>query len=129
MKPFRRADRVAAQIQKILSEILQKEIQDPRLKMVTITRVKLTSDLKFARIYFASISGEERKVTIAAGFKDASGYIKRALSGRLGLRYMPDLQFFYDESYDHASKIFRILKALETDNGDHGTDHRQTEEQ
>jgi len=120
MKPFRRADRVAAMIQRILSEILQKDIRDPRLEKVTLTRVKLSSDLKFARIYFSSFSGKDGADAAAAGFRDASGYLKRALSEALEIKFIPDLKFFYDASYDHASRINRILKSLETRNG---TDH------
>lgn len=126
MKPFKRADRVAALMQRVLSQILQKEIQDPRLDMVTITRVRLSADLKFARIYFASISGPDRRASIAAGFADASGYVKRALSAQIALRYMPQLEFFYDESYDYASRIYGILKTLESENG---ADHPQAEEE
>ncbi len=123
MKPFRRADRVAALILRVLSEVLQREIQDPRLERVTFTRVKLSSDLKFARIYFVSLfdADDKQKVSFITGFKDASGYFKRALSIQLDLRYMPELKFFWDEPREQASRIYGILKSLETDNG---TDHR-----
>ncbi len=125
MKPFRRADRVEALVLRELSQVLQKGIKDPRLKMVTITRVKLSSDLRFARIYFSCTSGQNGKSDVEAGFRTASGYLKRTLSERLDLRYMPELKFFYDESYDYASRIDRILNSLKTGNG---TDHRQAEE-
>ncbi len=117
MTLFSRADRVAGQIQKILSEILIKDIKDPRLDMATITGVKMSRDLKLARIYF-TISGSNKSAEDASkGFKSAAGYLKRTLASQLGLRYMPDLAFFYDESFDYGAKIDTLLKTLKNDDG------------
>ncbi|RPJ17636.1 MAG: 30S ribosome-binding factor RbfA [Desulfobacteraceae bacterium] len=117
MTLFSRSDRVAGQIQKILSEILIKDIKDPRLDMATITGVKMSKDLKLARIYF-TISGSNKSAEDASkGFKSASGYLKRTLAGQLGLRYMPDLAFFYDESFDYGARIDSLLKTLKKDDG------------
>ncbi|MBU1712824.1 MAG: 30S ribosome-binding factor RbfA [Proteobacteria bacterium] len=117
MTLFSRADRVAGQIQKILSEILIKDIKDPRLDMATITGVKMSNDLKLARIYF-TISGSNKSAEDAAkGFKSASGYLKRTLASQLGLRYMPALSFFYDESFDYGARIETLLKTLKNDDG------------
>jgi ribosome-binding factor A len=117
MTLFSRADRVAGQIQKILSEILIKDIKDPRLDMATITGVKMSRDLKLARIYF-TISGGSKSVEDASkGFKSAAGYLKRTLASQLGLRYMPDLTFFYDESFDYGARIETLLKTLKNDDG------------
>ncbi len=121
MKPFSRADRVAGLVQKTLSEILQKEIKDPRLAMITITDVKMSRDLKVARIYFCASGGEERIQNIQRGFQSASGYIKRVLSDELDLRYMPELKFFYDESIDYGARIEEVLKSLHTEDGENRT--------
>jgi ribosome-binding factor A len=116
MKPFARSDRVGGQIQKVLSEILLKKVKDPRLKNASITDVKLTRDLRIARVYFV-ISGNKKNIEEALeGFKSAIGYVKRSLARQLGLRYMPDLKFFYDESFDYGSHIDNVLKALKADN-------------
>lgn len=117
MTLFSRADRVAGQIQKILSEILIRDIKDPRLDMATITGVKMSRDLKLARIYF-TISGSNKSAEDASkGFKSAAGYLKRTLAGQLGLRYMPDLAFFYDESFDYGARIDTLLRNLKNDDG------------
>jgi len=117
MTLFSRADRVAGQIQKILSEILIKDIKDPRLDMATITGVKMSRDLKLARIYF-TISGSNKSAEDASkGFKSAAGYLKRTLASQLGLRYMPDLAFFYDESFDYGARIDTLLRTLKNDDG------------
>ena len=117
MKPFSRSDRVSGQIQKVLSDILKKRIKDPRLEMVTITGVEMSRDLRIARIYFIT-SGSPKSIEEAAeGFKSALGYVKRTLASRLGLRYMPDLKFFYDESFNYGSRIDNIIKIINTENG------------
>jgi ribosome-binding factor A len=121
MKPFARSDRVGGQIQKILSEILLKKVKDPRLKNASITDVKLSRDLRIARIYFVT-SGNKKNIEEALeGFKSATGYVKRTVARQLGLRYMPDLKFFYDESFDYGSHIDNVLKALKADNGPNNT--------
>jgi len=121
MKPFARSDRVGGQIQKILSEILLKKVKDPRLKNASITDVKLSRDLRIARIYFV-ISGNKKNIeAVLEGFNSAVGYVKRTLARQLGLRYMPDLKFFYDESFDYGSHIDNVLKALNADNGPDNT--------
>jgi ribosome-binding factor A len=117
MTLFSRADRVAGQIQKILSEILLKDIKDPRLDMATITGVKMSKDLKLARIYFTISGGDKSAEDAAKGFKSAAGYLKRSLAGQLGLRYMPDIVFFYDESFDYGARIESLLKTLKSDDG------------
>lgn len=121
MKPFLRSDRVSGQIQKILSEILLKKIKDPRLENASITDVKMSRDLRIARIYFVASGNKKSMEEAAEGFKSALGYVKRTLARQLGLRYMPDLKFFYDDSFDYGSQIDKVLKAVKADNGPNNT--------
>ncbi|MBW2487919.1 MAG: 30S ribosome-binding factor RbfA, partial [Deltaproteobacteria bacterium] len=107
MIPFARSDRVGGLIQKVLSEILQKDIKDPRLKMATITGVDVSRDLKLARIYFTTPDGEHEKDAAIKGFNSARGYIKRILAHELDLKYMPDIKFFYDASIEYGAHIDR----------------------
>ena len=122
MTSFSRADRVSGLIQEVLSDILRKEIADPRLAMATITGVRMSPDLKVASIYF-TISGGEKKVSAAAdAFDRARGFIKKRLARQLELRYMPQLRFFHDGSFDYGSRIENLLKSVTTENGkDHST--------
>ena len=123
MTSFSRAERVSGLIQETLSDLLNKRIHDPRLHMATITRVKMSADLKSARIYYAIYGGEEKSTDAAKGFESARGFIKRILAPKLGLRYMPDLKFFFDESFDYGSHIDQLLEKITTDNGpDHQSD-------
>jgi ribosome-binding factor A len=114
MIPYSRADRVSGLIQEVLSNLLKKDIHDPRLKMVTITNVKMSRDLKLARIYFSIYGGSSKSEDAAKGFESARGFIKRSLASRLSLRYMPDLNFYYDESFDYGSQIDELLKKIST---------------
>ena len=125
MKPFARADRVGGQIQKVLSDLLLKGIKDPRLKMTSISGVKVSADLKLARVYFITSGDAKRRQAAADGFKKALGYIKRELARQLGLRYMPELKFFYDDSYDYGTRIDTLLKTLKTE---HESNTAATEE-
>lgn len=85
--------------------------------MATITSVKMSRDLKTARIYFTTSGGRNSSKKAVEGFNSARGYVKRTLARQLGLRYMPELKFFYDESFEYGSHIDDVLKSIKTDNG------------
>jgi ribosome-binding factor A len=117
MKSYTRSDRVSGEIQRIISDILRKDISDPRLNRVTISGVKMSKDLRSARIYFTLSEGKYTREDASEGFNSAMGYIKRTLASQLGLRYMPGIRFFYDESFDYGSHIDRVLKTIDTADG------------
>ena len=113
MKPYTRADRISVKIQSTLSELLRKKVNDPRLEMATIPGVKLTDDLRHAQVFFC-IAGEKKAMYEAkSGFRSASGFLKKALAGKLGLKFMPTLTFIYDESFDYGAHIDSVLKSLD----------------
>jgi ribosome-binding factor A len=114
MTSYARADRVGGLIQQILSELLRRDISDPRVQRVTITEVKVTKDLRLARVYFAAAGGKAAAADAVQGFHSAAGFIKRRLGPQLGLRYMPALEFFYDASFDHGARIDQLLKSIAT---------------
>ena len=117
MKPFSRSDRVGGQIHRALSDLLLKNVSDPRLAGATITGVKMTRDLRIAKVYFTTIGGKEKSRETEEGFKSAVGYVKRNLGRRLGLRYMPALQFYYDESFDYGANIDRLIQSTKKQHG------------
>lgn len=112
MKPFSRADRVSGQIQRVLSDLLHKRISDPRLKNAAISEVKMSADLRLAKIYYTLPDKERARNDALAGFNSASGFVKRTLAHELGLRYMPALKFYYDDSFDYGAKIDNLLNSL-----------------
>ena len=117
MKSFTRSDRVAGEIQRVVSEILQKNIHDPRLSGVAVSGVKMSKDLRNAKIYFTLNPAIHSRDDAADGFESAMGYIKRAVAAQLELRYMPVLRFYYDESFDYGSRIDQVLKSIDTADG------------
>ncbi len=119
MKPYSRSDRVGGLIKETMAELLQKQINDPRLAGVTITGVKMSRDLRIAKIYFATPEGEDAGHKAVDGFERARGFVKRELAQRLGLRYMPDLKFFYDTSIDYSARIEKLLKTVKQNDADH----------
>jgi ribosome-binding factor A len=114
-RSFNRAERVGGQVQKVLAGLIRKGINDPRLARVTISGVTLSRDLRIAKVYFSAHGGAHDEQDLLAGFESARGFIKRELAKELGLRYMPDLKFFYDTSFDYGAHINRVLKSIRTD--------------
>ena len=117
MIAFSRADRVGGLIQQVLSNILKKDIKDPRLKMATITGVEVSRDLKQARIYFTTTGGIQKKGDTIKGFSSAHGFIKRTLAQELDLKYMPNIKFFYDESLEYGAHIDELIESTKSENG------------
>ncbi len=106
---FKRAERVADAIRKEISDILLKEISDPRIGMVTITDVKLSEDLRQAKVFFVQMGKDTGSHAVQESLQKASGFMKRELGRRLKLRYIPQIHFFYDASFEYGSRIDRLL--------------------
>jgi len=110
-----RAARVGDLLKEELSDLLLRNIKDPRIGFVTITEVRVSADLRHARVYFVTHeSGEEQRRSLE-GLESARGYLRSELGRRLSLRYVPDLRFTVDETLDHSFRIREILKSLETE--------------
>ena len=109
----RRADRVAAEIQRILSEELLHRVRDPRVAHVTVTRVRVNDDLRLARVWFTLLEvGEGDRNAALRGLESAMPYLRRTVAGDLGLRHAPELAFAYDEDLANARRIDSLLKGL-----------------
>jgi ribosome-binding factor A len=109
---FKRADRVAGLIRADMSEIISKEVKDPRLHSVTITSVKVTDDLRNAKIYFVEMGKDECSPEIKAGLTQAAGFIRRELGKRLQLRCVPELTFVHDQSFGYGNRIEKLLAQI-----------------
>jgi len=121
---FKRADRVADLVKAELSDILLKQIRDPRIGLLTITDVKMSDDLRSARIYFVQMGKDKLDAELQAGLEKAKGFLKRELGKRLNLRYMPDVFFFYDKSFEYGSRIDKLLMEIhEKDRTGNREDH------
>jgi len=108
----KRSEKVADLIQKEISQMLVKSIKDPRIGFVTITRVSVSEDCRFAKIYF-SVAGtlEERERSIK-GLESAKGYVRKELGRRIRLRYTPDIVFQFDPSIEYAIHMEELIQSI-----------------
>jgi ribosome-binding factor A len=109
MVNFKRADRVAELIMAEISEIITKEVKDPRVHAVTVTSVKLSDDLRNAKIYFVEMGKDKCSDEILAGLNKATKFVRRELGQRLQLRFVPEIRFLHDQSFSYGSRIDKIL--------------------
>ncbi len=104
-----RRDRVAHLIQAELATLLLREARDPRLQTVTITAVRVTADLRLARVYFRTLTPEAAPREALAALHRATPFLRRALGRALGMRVTPDLRFEYDTTPDTARRVDALL--------------------
>lgn len=116
----KRASRVADLIVVEISDILLKQVHDPRLKMVTITGLKLTDDLRQAKVFFVEMGKETSDPEVVTALKGATGFVKRELGKRLQLKYIPDLVFMVDKSFEYGGRIERLFAEIKREEKDHG---------
>ena len=115
-RDFKRTDRIADQIQRDLASLIQREIKDPRLGMVTINHVKVAKDLGYADVYITvfPLGGKDTLNVL----KNAAGFLRTELSREIKLRVMPELRFHYDESVErgrHLTSLIERARRLEDD--------------
>ena len=111
---YQRSDRVADLLLEVIAELLRRDIRDPRIHDVALTAVKMSKDLRHARIYFNLLGGAGRHDEAAAGLKSASGFIRTKAAKQLKLRFVPTIEFTYDESVDEAQRIEALIKQVKT---------------
>ena len=107
-----RLQRIADRIREELSEMLIKEINDPRLKLIYVTDVKIDKELAYADIFVSAVEGVSRSKDVLAGLESASGFIRRTLASRVELRAFPRLRFHWDMTPENADHIEKILAEL-----------------
>ena len=105
-----RIGRVNHLIRQEISQLLQRQIKDPRLGyLVSITEVDTTPDLKYARVFVSSLCSEEEKKEILAALTSASGFFRNELARRLRLRHIPELNFQWDSSIERGAHILELI--------------------
>jgi ribosome-binding factor A len=112
-----RLQRIADRIRQELSEMLIREISDPRLQQIYVTDVRVDRELAYADVYVSAVEGAERSEEVLTGLKSAGGFMRRALSQRIELRTFPRLRFHWDptpENADHIEKLLNQLKSKDT---------------
>jgi ribosome-binding factor A len=108
-KDFSRTRRVAEQMQRELADLVRLEVKDPRVGMVTITDVEVTSDYAHAKVFF-TLLGETQEIGQAqAALQHAAGFLRSQLAARIKIRQMPQLHFVYDASVENGMRLSRLI--------------------
>jgi ribosome-binding factor A len=107
-----RSARVGEKIREELSLLLMRKVNDPGLAPVTVTEVSVTKDLRIAHVNYSALVAEEERPAVAKALRRSCGFLRRELGHLLGLRYAPELQFHYDDSFDRGARIDAILRDI-----------------
>jgi ribosome-binding factor A len=122
-----RATRISDRIREDLSELLLKEVHDPRLTGVSITDVVVDRELAYANVYVSAIEGEQRSKEILEGLEHAQGFFRTELSQHSNLRVFPRLRFHWDSTIERAERIEQIIASLHNeDQSQHSSESSAT---
>lgn len=115
-KEFSRTKRVAAQVQRELAQLIQFELKDPRVGLVTVSAVELSRDLSYAKVYVTVFSVDNNVEETLEGLNKAAGFLRRELGKRLSIRVTPELKFLYDASVEKGANLSALIdKAISGD--------------
>lgn len=121
----KRIARVNEQIRRELTSLLQRDVRDPRIGVVTITGVETSPDLYHAKVFYSVMGSEDDRASAAEGLRAAAGFLRTEIGRRMHIRRAPELHFTYDDTLQHAMHIERLLKEALAGSGssdDAGTD-------
>jgi ribosome-binding factor A len=110
-----RPDRLGDQIRAEISELLAREVHDPGVGFVTLTRVEVTADLQIARVFYTTMADEAARKKTAKALERALPFVRRQLAGRLRLRRVPELEFRFDKSIEHQDRIERLIHEIQAE--------------
>ena len=112
---YNRNARLEGEMRVVLSELLQHDVNDPRLGGVTVSVVRLSADRSHARVFFSVIGDDERDRSAGDGFAAAASFLRRELGRRMRLRTVPTLEFSRDTSYEYGDRMERVFRKLHDD--------------
>jgi len=121
-KDSSRVRRVAEQIQRELAELIQLEVKDPRVGMITVTGVEVTSDYAHAKIFFSLLGDQARIQQALLGLNSAAGYLRSQVAHRMKLRIMPALHFVHDASIEEGMRLDKLISDAVAEDARHPID-------
>ena len=122
-KDYSRTRRVGEQVQREIAQLVQQEIKDPRLGLVTISAVKLSKDMSHANIFFTVLDEEHPIEETLKVLEGAAGFLRHELAKRMQLRIVPHIHFKYDESISYGNELSALInKAMDMENPDNRMD-------
>ena len=104
-----RQQRIGAEIQRVLSELISREVKDPRVGTVTLTAVTLSPDARVAQVFFVPFGDRNPADEVGAGLERAAGFLRGEVGRRLGLRHAPRLEFVFDSSIGEAIRLTSLI--------------------
>jgi len=111
-REFFRSDRVAAQLQRELAELLRSEFKNPKLGLVTLSDVEVTRDMSLIKAYVSFLGSSETPQQCVKTLNQHASKLRHALSGRIRLRVMPELRFIHDDSIDRGMRMEELLGSI-----------------
>lgn len=121
-----RPDRLGDQIRAEISQLLAREVHDPGIGFLTLTRVEVTADLQLARVYYTTLTDDAARQRTAKALERALPFLRRQLAGRLRLRRVPELLFRFDRSVEHQDRIERLIHDIQAEREARGEDAGDT---
>ncbi|MCX6552962.1 MAG: 30S ribosome-binding factor RbfA [Acidobacteria bacterium] len=107
-----RPNKLGDQIRAEISDMLAREVHDPGIGFITITRVSLTADLQIARVYYTTMATDAARKDTARAIQRATPFLRHQLAGRLRLRRVPELEFRFDQTVEQHDRIERIIHEI-----------------
>ncbi len=108
-----RPDRLGDQIRAEISDLLAREVHDPGIGFITITRAVVTADLQIARVFYTTLGNDTARKDTARALRRAAPFLRRQLAGRLRLRRVPELEFRFDQSVEQQDRIERLIHEIQ----------------
>jgi ribosome-binding factor A len=106
----KRLNRISEEVRKVISELIYNGLKDPRVNpMTSVTKVEVTRDLRFAKVYISVLGSKEEKDETLRGLESAKGYIRKEIGSRIDLRYVPEPIFTLDESIEQAIYMSKLI--------------------
>ena len=106
----RRSERTSKLIQREISDLLERQVNDPRLsRLISVTEVTLSPDFKHAKIFVSTLGSKIDKEDMLASFNNASGFLRRELAVHLKLKHTPQLSFHYDDSIERGARLLKLI--------------------
>lgn len=112
-RAYKRTDRVGQNMLELLASMLLVDVKDPRVAQVQLMAVDVTSDLRYAKVFYILLDKREPDPEAQDGLQRAAGFLRRELGDRLTMRYVPELKFEYDQSVERGRRIEDLLKTIE----------------
>lgn len=109
----KRLNRISGEVKKVVSEVISNGLKDPRVNlMTTVTKVEVTRDLRFAKIYISVLGETAEKEETLLGLESAKGFIRKEIGSRIDLRYAPEPMFYLDESIEQGIYMSKLIEEV-----------------